>query len=88
MANTNNRPMSMSASTQPGANGSTASEAIMATRQMIGAARKVGRSALSGMMSSLKKLLTPSAMGWSNPCQPTSIGPRRTCMWPMILRSK
>ena len=73
---------------QPSAHGNIASEAKAGTRQMTGASMKMGLSAAEGMMSSLKKLLMPSAMGCSSPSQPTRVGPMRICIWPMTLRSK
>ena len=54
----------------------------------MGAMTNTTLSALAGMMSSLRRSLIPSAMLWAQPCQPpTRIGPKRTWMWALILRS-
>ena len=47
---------------------------------MAGAATKIHLLAPSGMTSSLKKSLMPSATGCSRPKGPVRLGPRRNCM--------
>ncbi len=59
--------------------------AVMTT--ISGAIQKTHGSASAGMMSSLINSFRASAMGCSNPCGPTRIGPRRTCMCARIFRS-
>ena len=53
----------------------------------MGAARYTGRSTSLGVMSSFPMSLTASATVWMAPCQPTSMGPGRSCMWAETLRS-
>src|ERR1700722_18907247 len=58
-----------------------------AVTEISGANQKITLSASSGIMSSLIKSFTASAIGCSNPCGPTRMGPRRACMSAMTLRS-
>ena len=48
---------------------------------------KTERSALSGIRSSLKKSLIPSARVWAMPKGPARFGPMRLCMSEITLRS-
>ncbi len=48
---------------------------------------KTNRSALSGIRSSLKNSLIPSASVWAMPNGPARLGPIRLCMSEMTLRS-
>ena len=48
---------------------------------------KTARSALSGIRSSLKKSLMPSARVWAIPKGPARLGPIRLCMSEITLRS-
>ena len=52
-----------------------------------GASLKTNRSALSGIRSSLKNSLIPSARVWAIPNGPARLGPIRLCMSEMTLRS-
>src|ERR1700674_2249011 len=67
--------------------GSAANATIAAVTEISGAPQKISRSALSGIMSSLSSSFTASAIGCSRPCGPTRIGPSRTCMSAITLRS-
>src|SRR5580692_3532060 len=60
---------------------------IAAVTEISGANQKIILSASSGMMSSLIKSFTASAIGCNNPCGPTRMGPSRACMSAMTLRS-
>ena len=48
---------------------------------------KTNRSAWSGIRSSLKKSLMPSASVWARPQGPARLGPMRLCMSEITLRS-
>jgi hypothetical protein len=52
-----------------------------------GASLKTNRSALSGIRSSLKNNLIPSASVWAIPKGPARLGPIRLCMSEITLRS-
>ncbi len=52
-----------------------------------GASLNTNRSAWSGIRSSLKNSLIPSAMVWAMPKGPARLGPIRLCMSEMTLRS-
>ena len=67
--------------------GSAASASIAAVTEISGAPQNTSRSAFSGMMSSFSSSFTASAMGCNSPCGPTRMGPRRTCMSAITLRS-
>src|ERR1700675_2793382 len=60
---------------------------IAAVTEIRGANQKIALSASSGMMSSLINSFTASAIGCSNPCGPTRMGPSRACMSAMTFRS-
>ena len=60
---------------------------MAAVTEISGANQKIALSASSGMMSSLIKSFSASAMGCSNPCGPTRMGPSRACMSAMTFRS-
>ena len=77
--------MSVTACVRPNGTTRNVVNAVMVTTT--GALQKTSLSASSGMMSSLISSLSASAKGWSNPCGPTRMGPRRICMWARILRS-
>ena len=67
--------------------GITANTMKAGTNERNGASLKTARSARSGVRSSLKKTLMPSARLCRIPQGPARVGPRRFCMSPMILRS-
>ncbi len=77
----------MSASTTPGANGTTAQTISATVKVMIGASRNRPRFAAVGMIVSCRKTLRPSAKDWSRPSGPTTLGPRRSAIAAQILRS-
>ena len=52
-----------------------------------GARKKMPLSTARGMMFSLKKSFSPSAAGSSRPAGPALLGPSRTCMRAITLRS-
>src|ERR1700688_2704745 len=60
---------------------------IAAVTEISGANQKIILSASSGMMSSLMSNFSASAIGCSNPCGPTRMGPSRACMSAMTFRS-
>src|SRR6202166_358177 len=60
---------------------------IAAVTEISGANQKIILSASSGMMSSLLKSFSASAIDCSNPCGPTRMGPSRACMSAMTFRS-
>src|SRR5580693_2012517 len=60
---------------------------MAAVTEISGANQKIALSASSGMMSSLIKSFSASAMGCSNPCGPTRMGPSRACMSAITFRS-
>ena len=68
-------------------NGITANAMIAGTSTMIGASVNTHLSARTGVMSSLTNSFSTSAIGWSTPCGPTRIGPRRTWTHACTLRS-
>ena len=77
----------MSAIAQPSATGITA-QAIMASAKVsIGAIRNRMRLAPLGTMVSFMNILMASAKGWNRPNGPTTLGPRRSWIAAMILRS-
>jgi hypothetical protein len=67
--------------------GTTVKMSSAGRRARYGASLKTNRSARSGMRSSLKNSLTPSASVWSSPYGPARLGPIRLCMSLMTLRS-
>ena len=80
-------PTLMSASTQPSSKGITAQPIRLRMKVSMGAAMNTTRLAPDGRMVSLNSSLTPSAMGWSRPKGPTTLGPLRSCMAAITLRS-
>jgi hypothetical protein len=70
-----------------GPNGTTENARNAGTAERTGARKYTGLSASSGMTSSLKASLTPSASDWSVPHGPVRFGPMRFCMRPTTLRS-
>ena len=70
----------MSVTACVGPNGTTINTVKAANTTMRGAIQKTRPSASAGMMSSLSRSLSASAIGCSNPCGPTRIGPNRICM--------
>ena len=60
--------------------GSTATASSAVVTATTGAARKPHLLAPSGITSSLKKSLMPSAIGWRIPSGPVRFGPSRNCM--------
>src|SRR5712691_9741057 len=68
-------------------NGMTAKAMMAGPSAIAGAIVKTHRSALSGITSSLMRSFRTSAMGWRKPWGPTRLGPRRTCMKAITLRS-
>ena len=87
MAITYSAPMLKSWPIMRRPNGMTVQSSAAPTKIRIGARLKSGRSALSGMMSSLISIFTASAIAWKMPHGPTRFGPRRFWMRPMTLRS-
>src|ERR1035441_9475477 len=69
------------------ANGRTAKAVSPVIVETHGANQKIALSASVGMMSSLSSSLRASAMGYTNPCGPTRMGPRRTWKSASSLRS-
>lgn len=53
-----------------------------------GAARNINKFALDGRINSFSNNFKPSAIGWSNPNNPATFGPRRRCILDIALRSK
>ena len=86
-ASTYSTPTLRSANAVSLANGTTASTRITGITMTMGTARKVIRSALAGVRSSLVSSLTRSAMGWSIPKGPHLLGPTRLWKRPSIRRS-
>ncbi len=80
-------PTLMSASTQPSSNGMTAQPMRLRMKVSIGAATNTTRLAPAGRIVSLNSSLTPSAIGCSRPNGPTTLGPLRSCMAAITLRS-
>src|SRR5678816_901667 len=80
-ASTKSKPMFTSAITaQSGPKGMTEKTMNAEATAMYGAKKKIQRSAVSGMKSSLVNSLRPSAIGCSSPHGPTRIGPSRACI--------
>jgi hypothetical protein len=77
----------MLATTQPALSGTTAQEAKASVALMSGANMNSTLLAPAGMITSLKKNLSASAMVCSMPKAPTTLGPRRRCTAAQILRS-
>jgi hypothetical protein len=77
----------MSASTSPAPKGMTAQPIRARMKVTIGARRKMTLLERSGITVSLRKSFTPSAIGWRSPNGPTVIGPCRSCMAAITLRS-
>ena len=76
-----------SAITRKSENGTTAHAASAEVSEITGASTNSARFAPAGTTSSLNMSFTASATGCSHPFGPTRLGPRRTCMYPMTLRS-
>jgi hypothetical protein len=71
----------------PTPNGMTTKAAKEPMNTRYGARAKRKRSALAGMMSSLRRSLIPSARNWRSPTGPTRFGPMRAWMSPATFRS-
>lgn len=56
-------------------------------KAIIGVIRNRNGDEVDGRTGSLIKSLTPSAIGWSNPYGPTTLGPLRSCIYPKTFRS-
>ena len=69
----------MLASTMPRPKGITAQATSESRKVSMGAKRKTVRLAPLGITVSLKKSLSPSAIGWRSPKGPTTLGPLRSC---------
>jgi hypothetical protein len=80
------RPALAFDSTSFASNGTTAHAANAGTSATIGARMNSDFCALVGWMTSLNSSLNTSAKAWRMP-QPTYIGPWRTCIQPISLRS-
>ena len=78
----------MSLIDQPSATGMTAQADIASTTETSGASTNTPLLALAGMIGSLSMNLKKSANGWRMPQGPTTLGPRRNCTAPQILRSR
>src|SRR6185295_19589782 len=88
-ASTSSNPIFTSAITaQSGPNGTTEKTMKAEATAIYGAKKKIQRSALSGMKSSLTRSLMPSAIGCKSPQGPTRIGPNLACMNAEIFRSR
>jgi hypothetical protein len=70
-----------------GPKGITANPIKAGTNAKIGAMLNRNLLAPAGMMSSLKKSLMASAIGWRIPYGPTSMGPMRSCIHPSTFLS-
>src|SRR5205814_4188449 len=82
-----NRPALMLDSTRDSENGITAHAASAGASDNIGAIKNSQRFAPVGTTISLNSILSTSANGCSSPSGPTRLGPMRTCIQPMTLRS-
>jgi len=78
----------MLASAPPSKKGTTAQAASAGAMAITGPTKNSALLAPVGTSTSLKNSFMPSAMGCSNPHGPTRLGPMRTCIQPMILRSQ
>ena len=67
MAKTASSPMSMSATTQPGATGIRETNAAAVATNRTGAAQKSGLSAFAGIIISFEMSLSPSPISWRIP---------------------
>src|SRR5438552_6280677 len=81
------RPALMLDSTSDSENGITAHAASAGASDNIGAMKNSQRLAPVGTTISLNSILSTSANGCSSPSGPTRLGPIRTCIQPMTLRS-
>src|SRR5689334_9954535 len=81
------RPALMLERTSVSENGTTAHAASAGASESIGAMKNSQRFAPVGMMISLNNIFITSANGGSKPSGPTRLGPIRTCIQPMTLRS-
>jgi hypothetical protein len=77
----------MLASTRVSVNGITAHAASAGAMARMGPRMNRPLLAPEGMMISFISSFTASAIGCSRPWKPTRLGPMRTCIQPMILRS-
>ena len=77
----------MSEITQPGAKGMTAQATRLRRKVTMGAMMKTMRLAPAGMIVSLVISFSASAKGCSSPNGPTTLGPLRSCIAAMTLRS-
>src|SRR5205814_3296030 len=82
-----NRPALMLDSTRDSENGITAHAASAGASDNIGAIKNSQRFASVGTTISLNSILSTSANGCSSPNGPTRLGPMRTCIQPITLRS-
>ena len=87
MAIIKNKPVCVSAGIKSLAQGITAKPVNTATKITIGATLKSILSADEGVINSFCNNLRMSAIVWRLPYFPVSIGPRRSCTNPAILRS-
>ena len=78
----------LSKATRPGANGMTSMLMAAAMKTIQGASVKIGRSAWSGVTSSLPSTLKPWIALWKMPAGPTRLGPMRSCMRAIIFSSR
>ncbi len=67
--------------------GITAQPSSASEKVMTGASRNMTLFARVGMMVSFTMSLSPSAKAWNSPNGPTTLGPRRSCIAAMTLRS-
>src|SRR5690606_2125798 len=88
MAMIYSRPALTSASTTSGPNGTTAHAASAGISVTTGATTNRILLACVGTTTSLVSSLNTSAKGCNRPRKPTRVGPRRTCIAPIILRSQ
>ena len=83
----NSTPMFMSVMAWVRPKGTTMKPQNAVITTQTGANQKTILSAPDGIRSSLMISFRASAMGCSSPCGPTRMGPMRTCMWAITLRS-
>ena len=87
MAIRNSSPALMLASATSGPKGITTQAASAGMMVITGPRKNSGLLAAVGRMISLKISFTASAIGVSSPKGPTRLGPGRSCVKPMPLRS-
>ena len=77
-----------SRATSPGAKGMTSMLMAADMNTIQGAMVKIGRSAWSGVKSSLASTLKPWIALWKTPAGPTRLGPMRSCIRAITFSSR